>query len=425
MTKYIAKVCVLLTMVSGAGCTMSNPQPPPLAGPSEMSLSLAIAANPDVLSLDGSSQTLVTIEARDANGQPAGNVPLRIEILADGQRIDFGTISARTLVTGTNGRATFTYTAPTFIAGDIPELQLSVTPTSSDAANHVQRTISVRLIPPGGGIQGSPVASFSYLPASPSAFSNVRFDASASTGGLGAVITSYAWDFGDNTTGTGVTPTHQYTVAGSYVVRLTVTDSNGVSAQSAPQTIDVGAGDGPTADFLVSPSAPLLGQTIFFNGTTSTAGTGHRLVRWDWNFGDGTTRSGSSVSKSYSVAGTYNVVLTVTDEVGQTAQTVTAVTVGASAASATFTYSPTDPTVGTTINFNGGSSKGEGTNTIVRYVWDFGCTTGTTCSRSTVTSTSPTTSTIFTTAFTYTVRLTVTDSKGKTATTTQDITITP
>jgi len=34
-------------------------------------------------------------------------------------------------------------------------------------------------------------------------------------------------------------------------------------------------------------------------------------------------------------------------------------------------------------------------------------------------------STTFTSAFTYTVRFTVTDSKGKTATTTQDLTIAP
>ena len=131
------------------------------------------------------------------------------------------------------------------------------------------------------------------------------------------------------------------------------------------------------------------------------------------------------MSKTYAAAGNYNVVLTVTDEVGQTAQTVNSVTVGASAATAAFTYSPTNPRVGTTINFNGSDSKGEGTNPIVRYVWDFGCTVGTTCTTATRTSTSPTASTTFTSAFTYTVRLTVTDSKGKTATTTQDLTIAP
>jgi len=425
MTKYITHALVLLTAALAGGCTLSDSEPPPLAGPSEMSLSLAITANPDVLSLDGSSQTLVTVDARDTNGQPAANVPLRVEIIANGQSVDFGSISARTLVTGSSGRASFTYTAPSFVTGAIPDVQLAVTPTGSDASSHVRRVVEVRLVPPGV-ITGSPIASFSFLPANPTAFSDVRFNASASTGGLGAVVTNYVWDFGDNTSGTGVTPTHQYTVSGSYIVRLTVTDSNGGTNTSAGQTVNVGVGAAPTAAFIVNPSGPIVGQTIFFNAATSAAGTGHRLIRYEWNFGDGSTKSGSNVSKSYSTAGIYTVVLTVTDEVGQTAQTVNSVTVGASAASAAFTYSPTDPGVGTKINFNGSDSKGEGTNTIVRYVWDFGCTAGTTCTPSaTVTSSSPTASVTFTAAFTYTVRLTVTDSKGKTATTTQDLTIAP
>src|SRR5215213_8533988 len=102
MTNYIKCVLVLMTAATGAACTMTDTVAPPLAGPSEMSLSLAIAANPDVLSLDGSSQTLITIEARDTNGQLAPNIPLRIGILADGHETDFGTVSARTLVTGGN-----------------------------------------------------------------------------------------------------------------------------------------------------------------------------------------------------------------------------------------------------------------------------------------------------------------------------------
>jgi PKD repeat protein len=424
MTKYITHVLVLLTAALAGGCTLSDSEPPPLAGPSEMSLSLAITANPDVLSLDGSSQTLVTVDARDANGQAAANVPLRVEIIANGQSVDFGSISARTLVTGSNGRASFTYTAPAFVTGTIPDVQIGVTPTGSDASSHVRRVVEVRLVPPGV-ITGSPIASFSFLPANPTAFSDVRFDGSASTGGLGAVVTNWVWDFGDNTSGTGVNATHRYSVAGTYVAKLTVTDSNGGTNQSAGQTIVVGSGVAPTADFIVNPASPLIGQTIFFNATTSVAGTGHTLVSYDWNFGDGSTKSGSTVSKSYSAAGNYTVVLTVTDEVGQTAQALNSVTVGASAASAAFTYSPTNPRVGTTINFNASDSKGEGTNPIVRYVWDFGCTAGTTCTTATRTSTSPTASTTFTSAFTYTVRLTVTDSKGKTATTTQDLTIAP
>ena len=320
-------------------------------------------------------------------------MPLRVEIIADGQTIDFGSISARTLVTNSNGRASFTYTAPSFVTGAIPDVQIGVTPTGSDASAHIRRVVEVRLVPPGV-IAGSPIARFSYLPAAPNAFQDVRFDGSTSTGGLGAAVTSYVWDFGDNSSGTGITATHRYTTAGTYVARLTVTDSNGGTNQSAGQSVVVGAGAAPTADFIANPSSPLVGQTIFFNATTSTAGAGHSLVSYDWNFGDGSTKSGSTVSKSYASAGTYTVVLTVTDEVGQTAQTVNSVTVGASAATAAFTYSPTNPRVGTKINFNGSDSKGEGTNTIVRYVWDFGCTAGTTCTpAATVTSSSPTAST--------------------------------
>ena len=52
------------------------------------------------------------------------------------------------------------------------------------------------------------------------------FDGSASADSDGT-IASYAWDFGDNTQGTGVTPTHTYAASGTYHVTLTVTDNDG------------------------------------------------------------------------------------------------------------------------------------------------------------------------------------------------------
>lgn len=327
MIKYISSVLVLVTAAIGAGCTITDIDPPPLAGPSEMSLSLVLSANPDVLSLDGASQTLITVEARDTSGQLAPNVPLRVQILADGQATDFGTISARTLVTGSNGRATFTYTAPTFISGPIPSLQLSVTPTGSDASAHIDRVVSVRLVPPGV-IGDAPTAAFTFVPETPAAFTNVRFDGSTSTAGLGAVITSYVWDFGDGTSGTGVTPTHQYEAIGTYLVKLTVTDSNGLSDESAAQTLVVSEGDPPTATFVFSPTAPVAGQSVFFNGTQSTAGTGHRIVSYRWSWGDGKPNgSGSTASHIFAAAGTYVVVLTVTDEAGQVGRTSVEVTI--------------------------------------------------------------------------------------------------
>jgi len=57
------------------------------------------------------------------------------------------------------------------------------------------------------------------------------FNGTGSTDNTG--IASYLWDFGDGTTGTGVTPTHTYTNAGTYIAALAVVDSAGNRATSS------------------------------------------------------------------------------------------------------------------------------------------------------------------------------------------------
>ena len=65
----------------------------------------------------------------------------------------------------------------------------------------------------------------------------VNFDGTTSTTEPGRTITGYAWNFGDNTSGTGVTVSHTYAAPsgdGSAVnVTLTVTDSAGLTGSAS------------------------------------------------------------------------------------------------------------------------------------------------------------------------------------------------
>src|SRR5205823_9193764 len=78
-----------------------------------------------------------------------------------------------------------------------------------------------------------PSPSFTVAPSGLSVF----VDGTASSDSDGT-ITSYAWNFGDSGTATGVTANHTYTAAGTYTVRLTVTDNLGGVANTT-RTVSV------------------------------------------------------------------------------------------------------------------------------------------------------------------------------------------
>jgi PKD repeat protein len=416
--------------VLAAACTVHQASSPSLTGPSELALSLNVTATPDSISLDG-SQSSVVVEAHDATGAAKVGVSLRLDIAVGGTVQDCGTLSARNIVTGTDGRATTIFTAPTLplpfpqCSGFAPGNSVTIiaTPSGSNAETTNFRTATIRLMPTGVILPpaASPTAAFTVSPTPATAASPLHFDASTSLPGAGAIqITSFNWSFGDGTTGTGVTPTHTYTGAGSYTVTLTVTNDRGLSA-STTQTVAVGAPaapNPPSSVFTFSPQAPGVNETVFFNGSTSTAASGHTIASYKWTFGDGGTATGVTVSHAFATAGTYVVQLTVTDEAGQSATSAgTSITAGAPPGpTSNFTFSPTDPARSETVVFDASTSSTSQGQTITNLAWNFGDGTPiVTCPGDSNCNGTRIISHVFTTSATFVVNLVVTDSAGRTA----------
>jgi glucose/arabinose dehydrogenase/chitodextrinase len=127
---------------------------------------------------------------------------------------------------------------------------------------------------------------------------------------------TYTWDFGDGTTGTGAIVSHTYAV-GSYNVTLTVNDrptAGGLSSTSQPIAITVVPATNLAPTAVASATSPTTGEapfTVSFSGVNSSDPDNDPLT-YTWDFGDGTTGTGPTVSRTYA-AGNYNVTLTVKD----------------------------------------------------------------------------------------------------------------
>ena len=123
--------------------------------------------------------------------------------------------------------------------------------------------------PPG------PNAQFTYLPTEPIEGDPVSFDASLSTPDpvTSAPITSYHWDFGDGTSDSGITATHTYAEAGSYTVKLNVTDNQGLwDAIEKILTVNEAVHDIAVTTVETSATEAVAGGLIFINVTIENQG---------------------------------------------------------------------------------------------------------------------------------------------------------
>lgn len=315
------------------GCTIERAAMPPLAGPSEAALSLAMTATPDQILQDGSSTSVVEAVARDAAGRIVPGVLLDVATFVGGVRADFGSLSARRISTNRDGRAALTYQSPPpppADASDDVTVTVVMTPVGTNFANASGRSVFIRLLRPGivPLPNRPPAAAFFFSPASPREGDSVLFDGSQSTDD--GQIVSYLWSFGDGASGIGTRSAHRYQVAGTYYVVLTVTDDRGARASTAPSPVIVAAAADPVASFTLSPAEPLVGQLVTANASASKAATGRSITSFAWDFGDGTpAQSGLTTAHTYNATGSYVVVLTVIDNAGRKGTATRTVTVKA------------------------------------------------------------------------------------------------
>lgn len=155
-------------------------------------------------------------------------------------------------------------------------------------------------------VNPTPIASFTSDPACLNEEVQFLDDSFISSGS----IISHGYDFGDGSPiGIGPNTTHIYSSLGSYGVNYTVTSDLGCS--DTYSTI-INALPGPDADFNANPNPAIALEDINFTDVS----TGNNISSWIWNFGD---ESGSNVQNpihNYANGGSYNVILTITDDNG-------------------------------------------------------------------------------------------------------------
>ncbi len=235
----------------------------------------------------------------------------------------------------------------------------------------------------------------------------VIFTGGGSTDPQGEALT-YAWNFGDSSTGTGVSPSHTYAQPGTYSISLMVTDTSGLTGTSTSKATIAAAPPVPNAG---GPYTGMVGTAVSFSGAGSSDPQGEALT-YAWNFGDGSTGTGPNPSHTYTAPGTYTVMLAVTNTSGLMGGTTSKATIAA-APPLPNAGGPYTGSAGTAVSFSGsGSSDPQGET--LTYAWNFG-------DGSMGTGVSP--GHIYSSAGSYTVTLTVTNTSGLTGMATSKATI--
>ena len=138
------------------------------------------------------------------------------------------------------------------------------------------------------------------------------FAFSAATSDVTDDTVSVTWDFGDGGSATGLAVTHTFTDDGTFVVEVIASDEDGgVTSEKLFITI---ANVAPTLTNLQLPSSVKQGEPVTVSIEATDPGDDEVTIIWNW--GDGTTDEGGTVTHTYDKVGTYTVTVCATDDDG-------------------------------------------------------------------------------------------------------------
>lgn len=113
-------------------------------------------------------------------------------------------------------------------------------------------------------------------------------------------LSFYSWSFGNGLTSAGAQVSVTYNQQGNYLVFLQATTSNGCSATD---TLSIGAGSLPNADFTPSARNVCVGQPVSFTNLTTNASS------YSWDFGDSSGSQDANPIHQYLYSDTFYVSL--------------------------------------------------------------------------------------------------------------------
>jgi PKD repeat protein len=376
---------VLLTAAVFAGsCRNNEVEIPPLTGPSGARLFLQIQANPDHLVIHQpgrpreTSDISIQLKNHLGQGVPGENLKLRI-LNRTLNEINIGRLSDFNVRTDASGFARVIYTAPdTSELLDATSIIIRAVLTNAAYPDEVTDSHEIELqrssVDPGecaGDL--IPQGDVEINPSNPVVNETVCFNASA----VFPTAEEFFWSFGNGDTaetGLNQVACTSFDEDGTFTVSL-IARSIDRDCGELSFNVVVDEGEPPSCTIIATPSTVGIGEDVNFIATTEDDDGDVR--RFTWNFGDGSTQNTSrgTATHDYDEAGSFTVVLTITDDQGNTATCTTTVTVQEEEEGdpiCAFTVSPTNILANTTAVSVNAAASDDDDGVIVTYIVDWG-----------------------------------------------------